>query len=70
MAPMKPEPPHRDRHLADTLSLGQLARRWNTSRKQVRGLLARQELDFVQIGGRFRVPLAEVERYENARRPG
>jgi len=61
---MKPDSPKRDPHLAGTLSLDQLARRWKISRKQVRRLLAQQVLNFVQIRGRLRVPLEEVERYE------
>lgn len=67
---MKPEPKHRDPHLAGTLSLDQLARRWNVSRKEVRRLLGRGELVFVQIRGSFRVGLAEVERYEQSRNLG
>ena len=67
MAPMKPEPKHRDPQLAGTLSLDQLARRWKTSRKDVRRLLGRQQLGFVQIRGSFRVPLAEARRYEKNR---
>lgn len=70
MAPMKPEPRRRDPDLADTLSLERLARRWKTSRKQVRRLLGTQQLGFVQIRGSFRVPLAEVTRYEKTRQPG
>lgn len=69
MAPMKPEPRRRDPHLAGTLSLDQLARRWRISRKQVRCLLGKQELGFVQIRGSFRVPLVEVRRYEKTRQP-
>ena len=65
---MKPEPRRRDPHLAGTLSLDQLARRWKTSRKQVRRLLGRQELEFVQIRGKIRVPVTEVERYESSTR--
>ena len=64
MTPMKPAPKRRDPHLAETLSLDQLARRWSTSRKEIRRLLGSQELSFVQIRGSFRVPLAEVRRYE------
>ncbi len=67
MAPMKPEPKHRDPQLAGTLSLDQLARRWKISRKDVRRLLGRQQLGFVQIRGSFRVPLAEAQRYEQGR---
>ena len=68
MTPMKPEPRRPDPDLTGTLSLDQLARRWDTSRKEIRHLLARQELSFVQIRGQFRVPLEEVERYEEVRR--
>ena len=64
MSPMKPEPKRRDPHLSGTLSLDQLARRWGIARKEIRRLLGRQELGFVQIRGSFRVPLAEVCRYE------
>ena len=67
MAPMKPEPRHRDPLLVGTLSLDQLARRWRISRKEVRSLLGRQQLGFVQIRGSFRVPLAEAQRYEKNR---
>ena len=67
MVPMKPEPKHRDPHLADTLSLEQLARRWHISRKEVRRLLGRGELGFVQIRGSIRVPQTEVHRYEQGR---
>jgi hypothetical protein len=69
MAAMKPESRCRDPHLAETLSLDQLARRWKTSRKQVRRLLGTQQLGFIQIRGSFRVPLAEVCRYEKTRLP-
>ena len=68
MVPMKPDPPRRDALLAETLSVGQLARRWRISRKEVRRLLGRQVLRFVQVRGSFRVPAAEVHRYEKARR--
>ncbi len=64
MSPMKrdamPDP-----HIAGTLSLAALARRWRVSRKEIRRMLARQELDFILICDRIRVPEAEVERYEN-----
>jgi len=66
MVPMKPEPQHHNLHLAGTLSLDQLARRWKTTRKEIRRLLGREELGFVQIRGRFRVSLAEVKRYERS----
>ena len=67
MVPMKPEPRRRDPDLAGSLSLEQLARRWNISRKLIRHLLGRQELPFVQIRGKFRVRLTDVERYEKDR---
>ncbi len=67
MTPMKPQPRDRDAHLMGTLSLRRLARRWNTSRKALRHMLGRQELGFVQIRGKFRVPLEEIERYERGR---
>ncbi len=64
MAPMKPPARHGVEELAGTLSLAQLARRWQTSAKQIRHLLAQQQLPFVQIRGQFRVGIADVERYE------
>ena len=67
MVPMKPQPRHRNPELVGSLSLDQLARRWHVSRKQIRLLLGRQELGFVQIRSAFRVPLDEVERYEKKR---
>ena len=67
MVPMKPQPRRRDPDLAGSISLDQLARRWHVSRKEIRHLLERQELGFVQIRGVFRVPLEEVERYEKQR---
>lgn len=68
MAAMKREAVGRDPHLAGTFSLEQLARRWKTSRKEIRRLLGRQELAFVEIRGSIRVPRAEVQRYENRHR--
>ena len=67
MVPMKPEPRRRAPDLAGSLSLEQLGRRWGISRKQIRHLLGRQELPFVQIRGKFRVRLVDVERYEKNR---
>ena len=67
MAAMKREAQRHDPHLAGTFSLEQLARRWKTSRKEIRRLLQRQELGFVEIRGAIRVPRAEVQRYENRR---
>jgi hypothetical protein len=64
MSPMKldatPDP-----HMSGTLSLAALARRWRMPRKQIRRMLARQELNFILIRDKIRVPEAEVERYEN-----
>ncbi len=64
MAPMKPERRDADPDLAGSLSLAQLARRWHTSQKQIRRLLGQEQLGFIQVRGHFRVPRAEVERYE------
>lgn len=63
MAPMKrPSPAHVD-EMSETLSLESTARRLHVTRKQVRALLGTQELDFVQIRGRFRVSRVSVERF-------
>ena len=67
MSPMKREAPP-DPHMSGTLSLAALARRWRMPRKQVRRILARQELDFILIRDEIRVPEVEVERYENDQR--
>ncbi len=64
MAPMKPESRHSDSPCGETLSLGQLARRWHITGKEIRRLLGAQQLGFVQVRGRFRIPLKEIERYE------
>ena len=64
MVPMKPEPRRQDPDLVGSISLEQLARRWNISRKAIRHLLGRQQLPFVQIRGKFRVRLTDIERYE------
>jgi hypothetical protein len=66
MSPMKRDATP-DPHMSGTLSLAALARRWRMPRKQIRQLLARQELNFIMIRDRIRVPEAEVERYENDR---
>jgi len=70
MTPMKPEPKQQDPDLAGTLSVEQIARRWHVTRKEVRQFLGHQKLRFVQVRGHFRVPIEEVERYEEARRQG
>jgi len=61
---MKPQPRRRDPDLAGSLSLDQLARRWDCTRKHVRHLLGHGELPFLQIRGQIRVPIVEIERYE------
>jgi hypothetical protein len=68
MSPMKPEPRRRDPGFAGTLSLAQVARRWQISVKEVRRMLGKQQLAFVQIRGSLRVPLAEVQRFERVSR--
>ena len=64
MAPMKHEVDGRRREVAGTLSLTRLAKRWHTTRKDIRRLLRHGLLSFVQIRGRLRVPEDEVHRYE------
>ncbi len=64
MAPMKREPTGRQADLAATVSVPRLARRWHTSVRQVRKLLAQRQMDFVQIAGQIRVPKLEIERLE------
>lgn len=64
MPPMKPESRQSDSPCTGTLSLGQLARRWHTTGKEIRRLLGAQQLNFVQVRGRFRIPLDEIVRYE------
>ena len=64
MAPMKPKPKRPDPDLADTISLAELARRWKKPRKEIRQMLGRQQLGFIQVRGKFRIPLAEIEQYE------
>jgi excisionase family DNA binding protein len=57
-----------DPHMSGTLSLADLARRWRMPRKQIRRMLARQELNFIMIRDKIRVPEAEIERYEDDRK--
>ena len=64
MSPMKRPAERRDAHLAGTLTIDHLAKRWRTSRKVVRRLLGLQRLNFLEINGQLRVPCDEVERYE------
>ena len=66
MSPMKREAGHRNQDYSDTMSVGRLARRWHLTRAEVRHMLGRGMLSFVQIRGKFRVPREEIERYENS----
>ena len=66
MSPMKREAGHRNQDYIDTMSVARLARRWHLTRAEVRHMLGRGVLSFVQIRGKLRVPLEEVERYENS----
>lgn len=66
MSPMKPEPQQPRSHLAGTLSIAQVARRWSISTKEVRRMLRCRELQFEEIMGRIRVPQNEVIRLEAA----
>ena len=68
MSPMKREAGHRNQDYTDTMSVGRLARRWHLTRAEVRHMLGRGMLSFVQIRGKFRVPREEIERYENSYR--
>ena len=70
MAPMKPKPRKPDAAFRGTLSLEQLGRRWRMSRKEIRHLLGRGQLDFVQVRGVFRVPLEEIDRFERGQAEG
>ena len=67
MAPMKRQAGAADRAASGTLSLAQVARRWHISQRELRRMLGDQQLGFVQIRGRFRVPVTEVKRLERAR---
>ena len=66
MSPMKPKSRQPRSHLAGTLSIAQVARRWGISAKEVRRLLSRRELQFEEIMGRIRIPQSEVDRLEAA----
>ncbi len=66
MSPMKTQPRQPRLHLAGTLSIAQLARRWGVSEKEVRRLLRRRELQFEEITGLIRIPQSEVYRLEAA----
>ncbi len=67
MSPMKRDATP-DPHMSGTLSLAALARRWRMPRKQIRRMLARQELNFILIRDKIRVPEVEVEKYEDDQR--
>jgi hypothetical protein len=64
MAPMKRPPPEGEAALPPTLSVMQLARRWQTKPKEIKRLLGQQILPFVQVRGAFRVARDDVQRYE------
>ena len=66
MSPMKREAGHRNQDYTDTMSVARLARRWHLTRTEVRHMLGRGVLSFVQIRGKLRVPREEVERYEKS----
>ena len=67
MAPMKRQASTVDGATSGTLSVAQVARRWRISQRELRRMLGDQRLGFVQIRGRFRVPVTEVKRLERAR---
>jgi len=64
MAPMKRPASGPPSDWAGTLSFEQLARRWKSTPKAIRQLLGTQQLPFIQIRGSFRIPLSDVEQYE------
>jgi len=66
MAPMK-RPAHGESGPTPTLSLGQIAVRWEVPRRVVRRLLQHGELPFEQVCGRLRVPLDSVRHFEKTR---
>jgi len=65
MAPMKC-PAHKDgdKQLQESSTLTHLARRWKTSRRQVRRLIQRGDLPFKQVSGQIRVPNRAVVEFE------
>ena len=67
MAPMKRQASALDSATSGTLYLAQVARRWQISQRELRRMLGDQQLSFVQIRGKFRVPVREVKRIERAR---
>ena len=51
---------------AGTWSLGEAAHRFNMTKKSFRRLLGTGQLSFVQIRGRFRIPVDAANRYLTA----
>jgi hypothetical protein len=68
MAPMKRRNAKLDPWLSESVSLVELSRRWHMTRAEVRHLLGRGELRFVEVYGSLRVPRKAVESYEQAHR--
>ncbi len=64
MAPMKRTASQTPPEFDGTLSIAEVAKRLKLSPKEVRRLLGQQKLGFVQIRGHFRIPAAELRRYE------
>ena len=64
MPPMKSPAKENKSPFAGTVSLEYLAKCWPLSVKQIRQLLANQELAFIQIKGSLRVPKKDAEQYE------
>ena len=65
MAPMKcPAAREPFGDFDDSCTLTHLARRWHVSRREVRHLLQRGALPFVDVRGQIRVPYAAVEEFE------
>jgi excisionase family DNA binding protein len=51
---------------SSVLTVEQLAERWAVNRKTVFGMIARGELPVMRVGRLIRVPLAVIERLEQA----
>ena len=67
MAPMKcPTRRRMKDEFEDSYSLTHLARRWGVSRREVRLLLQKGDLPFVQVLGQLRVPTQAVYNYEKS----
>ena len=67
MPPMKPDALAKN-YFAGTSSVANLSRRWCLSEKEIRRMLAAQELAFTQICGRIRIAESDIERYEQEHR--